>query len=165
MKFLGIFFLLQVLVPIFVMVPVPSNFWSRPWPWSRSRHISGPGLGPRLGHGPGHNFWSRHTVAMPDLFFFSLFEPAKSIHTKVDREMKIINIYIGPIILACLWCKVLLIKMSCKFTCLKPFPRFTDKSHFLPPTPPFVTKRSFLLEPPSSSFCLQVIFDNPQTGK
>ena len=31
------------------LVPVPSYFWSRPW--SRSRHISGPGLGP----GPGQN--------------------------------------------------------------------------------------------------------------
>ena len=76
------FFLLKVLVTFFVMapvldpvlvpvpVPVPDQTWSRSlvpdpipsylWsrPWSRSRHISGPGHGP----GSGHKFWSRHSV-------------------------------------------------------------------------------------------------------
>ena len=37
------FFLVQALVLI------PSYFWSQPWSWSRSCHISGPCLGPGLG--------------------------------------------------------------------------------------------------------------------
>ena len=64
MTFVWFFFLIQVLVPFFVMVPFPDLV---PVPvldqtWSRSHHISGPGHG--LGPGPSKNFWSRLTVTV-----------------------------------------------------------------------------------------------------
>ena len=55
-----------VLVPVrdqnwswsLVSVPGPSYFWSQPW--SRSHHVLGPILSP--GPGPDHNFWYHHTL-------------------------------------------------------------------------------------------------------